>query len=74
MIVTWLVELFMSHMGEIRYNEPSTYLKNPRFIELQKQFESFLSINKVDVSFLFLIQYLYLATSYKFLQILGMHS
>lgn len=48
MIVIWVVELFMNQMGALRSNETS-YLQNPRFIELQKQFDSFLATEKVEV-------------------------
>ncbi|OXU27272.1 hypothetical protein TSAR_013576 [Trichomalopsis sarcophagae] len=47
MIVIWVVELFMNQMGALRSSETS-YLQNPRYIELQKQFDSFLATNKVE--------------------------
>lgn len=47
MIVVWVIELFMNQMGEIRSND-SSYNRNPQYIALQKQFDSFLAINKVE--------------------------
>ncbi|XP_014226256.1 vacuolar protein sorting-associated protein 18 homolog [Trichogramma pretiosum] len=48
MLVVWIVELFVSQMGEIRCSESTTYQQNPRYVELQKLFDSFLAIDKVD--------------------------
>ncbi|XP_023247214.1 vacuolar protein sorting-associated protein 18 homolog [Copidosoma floridanum] len=47
MIVIWVVELFMNQMGTMRSNDPS-YLQKPRYMELQKHFDSFLASNKVE--------------------------
>ncbi|XP_058794794.1 vacuolar protein sorting-associated protein 18 homolog isoform X2 [Phymastichus coffea] len=47
MIVIWIVELFMHQMGAMRGSDTS-YLQNPRYIELQKQLDSFLATKKVD--------------------------
>ncbi|XP_043280093.1 vacuolar protein sorting-associated protein 18 homolog isoform X2 [Venturia canescens] len=47
MIVVWVVELFLSQLGSLRSSQIS-YLHNPRYTELQKQFDSFLSIPKVE--------------------------
>lgn len=49
MIVIWVVELFMNQMGTMRSNDTS-YLQNPRYMELQKQFDSFLVTDKVEVN------------------------
>ena len=48
MIVIWVVELFMNQMGVLRSNDPM-YLHNPQYLELQKQFDSFLGQDKVEV-------------------------
>ncbi|KAL2749921.1 vacuolar protein sorting-associated protein 18 isoform X1 [Vespula maculifrons] len=47
MIVVWVIELFMSQMGEVRSND-SSYTHNPQYIALQKQFDSFLAMQKVE--------------------------
>ncbi|KAJ8667382.1 hypothetical protein QAD02_009044 [Eretmocerus hayati] len=47
MIVIWVVELFMNQMGNLRSNDTS-YLQNPRYLELQKQFDSFMATSKVE--------------------------
>lgn len=47
MIVVWVVELFMNQMGALRGAHVSQ-LHNPRYQELQKQFDSFLAIPKVE--------------------------
>ncbi|XP_076234523.1 vacuolar protein sorting-associated protein 18 dor isoform X2 [Calliopsis andreniformis] len=47
MIVVWVIELFMNQMGVLRSNNTS-YLHDPQYIELQKQFDSFLAIPKVE--------------------------
>ncbi|XP_047356828.1 vacuolar protein sorting-associated protein 18 homolog isoform X3 [Vespa velutina] len=47
MIVVWVIELFMSQMGEVRSND-SSYIHNPQYIALQKQFDSFLAMQKVE--------------------------
>lgn len=57
MIVVWVIELFMSQMGEVRSND-SSYTHNPQYIALQKQFDSFLAMQKVEVRF-FLFLYIY---------------
>ncbi|XP_076650787.1 vacuolar protein sorting-associated protein 18 dor isoform X1 [Halictus rubicundus] len=47
MIVVWVVELFMNQMAVLRSsNKP--YLNDPQYLELQKQFDSFLAIPKVE--------------------------
>ena len=51
MIVIWVVELFMNQLGNLRSNDTS-YLQNPKYMELQKQFDSFLATDKVEVSFI----------------------
>lgn len=48
MIVVWVIELFMNQMGVLRSNNTS-YLHDPQYLELQKQFDSFLAIPKVEV-------------------------
>lgn len=48
MIVVWVIELFMNQMGVLRSNNTS-YLHNSQYLELQKQFDSFLAIPKVEV-------------------------
>lgn len=48
MIVVWVIELFMNQMGVLRSNNTS-YLNDPQYLELQKQFDSFLAIPKVEV-------------------------
>lgn len=48
MIVIWVTELFMNQMGALRSSNTS-YLHDPQYIELQKQFDSFLIIPKVEV-------------------------
>lgn len=55
MIVVWVIELFMNQMGVLRSNNTS-YLHDSQYLELQKQFDSFLAIPKVEV----LINNLYL--------------
>lgn len=55
MIVVWVIELFMNQMGVLRSNNTS-YLHDSQYLELQKQFDSFLAIPKVEV----LINSLYL--------------
>ncbi|XP_060828027.1 vacuolar protein sorting-associated protein 18 homolog isoform X2 [Bombus pascuorum] len=47
MIVVWVIELFMNQMGVLRSNNTS-YLHDPQYLELQKQFDSFLAIPKVE--------------------------
>ncbi|KAG7209765.1 hypothetical protein KM043_011388 [Ampulex compressa] len=47
MIVVWATELFMNQIGVLRSNNAS-YLHNPEYLELQKQFDSFLAISKVE--------------------------
>ncbi|XP_043488268.1 vacuolar protein sorting-associated protein 18 homolog isoform X2 [Polistes fuscatus] len=47
MIVVWVIELFMNQMGEVR-SKDSSYTHNPQYIALQKQFDSFLSMHKVE--------------------------
>ncbi|XP_076764775.1 vacuolar protein sorting-associated protein 18 homolog isoform X1 [Xylocopa sonorina] len=47
MIVVWVVELFMTQMGALRSRNTS-YLHDPQYLELQKQFDSFLAIPKVE--------------------------
>ncbi|XP_046628252.1 vacuolar protein sorting-associated protein 18 homolog isoform X1 [Neodiprion virginianus] len=47
MIVIWVVELFMNQMGALR-GDHTSHLHNPRYQELQKQFDSFLAIPKVE--------------------------
>lgn len=48
MIVVWVIELFMNQMGVLRSNNTS-YLHDSQYLELQKQFDSFLAIPKVEV-------------------------
>lgn len=48
MIVVWVTELFMNRMGVLRSSNTS-YLHDPQYLELQKQFDSFLAIPKVEV-------------------------
>jgi hypothetical protein len=48
MIVIWVVELFMNQMGTFRSTDTS-YLQNPRYMQLQKEFDSFLATDKVEV-------------------------
>lgn len=48
MIVVWVIELFMNQMGVLRSNNTS-YLHDPQYSELQKQFDGFLAIPKVEV-------------------------
>ncbi|XP_014607285.1 PREDICTED: vacuolar protein sorting-associated protein 18 homolog isoform X2 [Polistes canadensis] len=47
MIVVWVIELFMNQMGEVR-SKDNSYTHNPQYIALQKQFDSFLSMHKVE--------------------------
>lgn len=47
MIVIWMTELFMNQMGALRSNNTS-YLYDSQYMELQKQFDSFLAIPKVE--------------------------
>lgn len=47
MIVVWVVELFMNQMGALK-NDQTSHLHNPKCIELQKQFDSFLAIPTVE--------------------------
>ncbi|XP_053975095.1 vacuolar protein sorting-associated protein 18 homolog isoform X2 [Hylaeus anthracinus] len=47
MIVVWVIELFMNQMGVLRSNNTS-YLHDSRYLELQKQFDSFLAIPQVE--------------------------
>ncbi|XP_076620663.1 vacuolar protein sorting-associated protein 18 dor [Colletes latitarsis] len=47
MIVVWIIELFMSQMGIIRSTNTS-YLNDSQYLELQKRFENFLAIPKVE--------------------------
>ncbi|OAD60045.1 Vacuolar protein sorting-associated protein 18 like protein [Eufriesea mexicana] len=47
MIVVWVIELFMNQMGVLRSNNTS-YLNDPQYLELQKQFDSFLATPKVE--------------------------
>jgi len=48
MIVIWVTELFMNQMGALRSSNTS-YLHDMQYMELQKQFDSFLTIPKVKV-------------------------
>lgn len=48
MIVIWVTELFMNQMGALRSNNTS-YIHDSQYMELQKQFDSFLTIPKVEV-------------------------
>lgn len=48
MIVIWVTELFMNQMGALRSSNTS-YLHDSQYMELQKQFDSFLAIPKVEV-------------------------
>lgn len=48
MIVIWVTELFMNQMGALRSSNTS-YFHDSRYTELQKQFDSFLTIPKVEV-------------------------
>lgn len=48
MIVIWVTELFMNQMGALRSSNIS-YLHDSQYMELQKQFDSFLAIPKVEV-------------------------
>lgn len=48
MIVIWVTELFMNQMGALRSSNTS-YLHDSQYTELQKQFDSFLTIPKVEV-------------------------
>lgn len=48
MIVIWVTELFMNQMGALRSSNTS-YLHDMQYTELQKQFDSFLTIPKVEV-------------------------
>lgn len=48
MIVIWVTELFMYRMGALRSSNTS-YLHDSQYMELQKQFDSFLAIPKVEV-------------------------
>lgn len=50
MIVVWVVELFMNQLGSLRSSSQTSHLHNPRYTELQKQFDSFLCIPKVEVN------------------------
>lgn len=50
MIVIWVMELFMNQMGALRSSNTS-YLHDSQYIELQKQFDGFLGIPKVEVRF-----------------------
>ncbi|TGZ50267.1 Vacuolar protein sorting-associated protein 18-like protein [Temnothorax longispinosus] len=47
MIVIWVTELFMNQMGALRSSNTS-YLHDSQYTELQKQFDSFLTIPKVE--------------------------
>lgn len=47
MIVIWVMELFMNQMGALRSSNTS-YLHDSQYIELQKQFDGFLGIPKVE--------------------------
>ncbi|CAK9834118.1 Vacuolar protein sorting-associated protein 18 homolog [Anthophora retusa] len=47
MIVVWITELFMNQMGVLRNNNTS-YLHDSEYLELQKQFDSFLAMPKVE--------------------------
>nr|XP_034180513.1 vacuolar protein sorting-associated protein 18 homolog [Osmia lignaria] len=47
MIVVWVTELFMNQMGVLRSSNTS-YLHDTQYLELQKQFDSFLAIPKVE--------------------------
>ncbi|XP_063971923.1 vacuolar protein sorting-associated protein 18 homolog [Diachasmimorpha longicaudata] len=47
MIVVWVVELFMNQMGALR-GDQSSHLHNPKYMDLQKQFDSFLCIPVVE--------------------------
>lgn len=48
MIVIWVTELFMNQMGALRSSN-TAYLHDSQYMELQKQFDSFLAIPKVEV-------------------------
>lgn len=48
MIIIWVIELFMNQMGILRSSNTS-YLHDPQYIKLQKQFDSFLANPKVEV-------------------------
>jgi len=48
MIVIWVTELFMNQMGALRSSNTS-YLHDSQYMELQKQFDSFFTIPKVEV-------------------------
>lgn len=48
MIVIWVTELFMNQMGALRSSN-TCYLHDSQYTELQKQFDSFLTIPKVEV-------------------------
>ena len=47
MIVVWIVELFMNEMGVLR-SDQNFHLHKTEFEDLQKKFESFLRIQKVE--------------------------
>lgn len=47
MIVVWVVELFMNQMSA-HMSKGISHLQNPQYIELQKQFDNFLSIPTVE--------------------------
>ncbi|XP_011263387.1 vacuolar protein sorting-associated protein 18 homolog isoform X2 [Camponotus floridanus] len=47
MIVIWVTELFMNQMGALRSSN-TAYLHDSQYMELQKQFDSFLAIPKVE--------------------------
>ncbi|XP_020284361.1 vacuolar protein sorting-associated protein 18 homolog isoform X1 [Pseudomyrmex gracilis] len=47
MIIIWVIELFMNQMGILRSSNTS-YLHDPQYIKLQKQFDSFLANPKVE--------------------------
>ncbi|KAF7993970.1 hypothetical protein HCN44_011239 [Aphidius gifuensis] len=47
MIVVWVVELFMNQMGNY-IGKGISHLQNQQYIELQKQFDSFMAIPKVE--------------------------
>lgn len=49
MIVIWVVELFMNQMGALRSSKSHSYHQDAQYIELQKQFDNFLAIPKVEV-------------------------
>ncbi|KZC05612.1 Vacuolar protein sorting-associated protein 18 like protein, partial [Dufourea novaeangliae] len=47
MIVVWVIELYINQIGVLRRNNTS-YCYDTKYLELQKQFDSFLAIPKVE--------------------------